>query len=175
MRYGYCFPIKTKWQSAQWKKTDSMPLKKFLVFGSGKKMMVTMFCDSEGLIHCVCLPQLHPTNMFWGNSTFQHANSWLEMAACLLFLQDNDPAHWAVLTHEFLITTLKRCLVLPTNMISLLETQSMWPLTLASVIFYLYRTILGSHGIMVSTLWKMCMCTGRLCWEMTEFITFWYK
>jgi len=44
------FNPENKWQSAQWKHTDSPPLKKFWVTASAEKMMVAMFWDSEGVI-----------------------------------------------------------------------------------------------------------------------------
>jgi len=44
------FNPETKWQSAQWKHTDSPPPKTFRVTGSAEKMMETMFWDTEGEI-----------------------------------------------------------------------------------------------------------------------------
>ena len=44
------FNLEAKRKSAQWKRTDSPPLKKFRVTASAEKMMVAMFWDSEGMI-----------------------------------------------------------------------------------------------------------------------------
>ena len=51
------FNPETKWQSAQWKHTDSPPPKKFRVTASAEKMMVAMFWDSEGVILIHCVPE----------------------------------------------------------------------------------------------------------------------
>ena len=51
------FNPETKWQSAQWDHTDSMPPKKFRVTTSAEKMMVAMFWDSEGMILTHCVPK----------------------------------------------------------------------------------------------------------------------
>jgi len=51
------FNPETKWQSAQWKHTYSLPLKKFRVTASTEKMMVAMFWDSEGVMLTRCVPK----------------------------------------------------------------------------------------------------------------------
>jgi len=51
------FNPETKRQSAQWKHTDSPPLKKFRVTTSAEKMMVATFWDSEGAILTHCVPK----------------------------------------------------------------------------------------------------------------------
>ena len=50
------FNPETKWQSAQWKHTDSPLPKKFRVNTSAEKMMVAMFWDSEGVTLTHCFP-----------------------------------------------------------------------------------------------------------------------
>jgi len=51
------FNPETKRQSAQWKHTDSPPLKKFWVTASAEKMMVAMFWGSKGVILTHCIPK----------------------------------------------------------------------------------------------------------------------
>jgi len=51
------FNPETKWKSAQWTHTDSLPPKKFRVTVSAEKMMVAMFWDSEGMILTHCIPK----------------------------------------------------------------------------------------------------------------------
>jgi len=51
------FNPETKWQSAQWKHTDSPPPKKFCIATSAEKMMVSMFWDSEGVVLTHCVPK----------------------------------------------------------------------------------------------------------------------
>ena len=51
------FNPETKWQSAQWKHTDSPPPKKFCIATSAEKMMVAMFWDSEDAILTHCVPK----------------------------------------------------------------------------------------------------------------------
>jgi len=101
------FNPETKWQSAQWKHTDSPPPKKFWVTASAEKMMVAMFWDSEGMILTHCVPM--STKVMGETYEDVLQTKFLpalhekrpKKAAAVLFHHDNAPPHRAARVHQF--------------------------------------------------------------------------
>ena len=101
------FNPEIKQHSAQWKHTDSPPLKKFQVTANAEKMMVAMFWDSEGVILNHCVPKSTTVRGETYEDVLQKTflpalgEKRPQKAAAVFFHHDNAPPHRASRVHQF--------------------------------------------------------------------------
>jgi membrane-associated phospholipid phosphatase len=75
----------------------------------------------------------------------------------------------------FVKTTLKWFLMLPTHLTWHIHQSCRYCISDFPVVKTdSYRSVRSGHGLMASTLWKMCTAAGRLRWKVTEVSNFLY-
>jgi len=96
----------TKQQSMEWRHSDSRRPKKFRVQKSAGKVLVSIFCDQDGILLIEYLPKGQTINAEYYSSLLVQLKDILKVkrrgkfAKGVLFLHYNAPAHRALATQK---------------------------------------------------------------------------